>query len=62
MFVATMNFIITSRKEKFNKDRDVSLEISDAFSSVALDSDLLGGFVLHIDASNIFVILNKHNI
>ena len=48
----------------FDNDRDVSFEISDAFSSVALDYDFLGGFVLHLDAPNLFCHFNvyKHNI
>ena len=48
----------------FDNDRDVSLEISDAFSSVALNSDFLGGFVLYLDAPNLFCHFNvyKHNI
>ena len=48
----------------FDHDRDVSLEVGDAFGSVALDFDLLVGFVLYLDAPNLFCHFNvyKHNI
>ena len=38
----------------FDNKREVSSEVSNSFSSGALDYDLLDCFVLHIDAPNLF--------
>lgn len=38
----------------FDNNREVSSEVSNSFSSGALDYDLLDCFVLHIDAPNLF--------